>query len=152
MYPYENYYPTYPSINTSSTNDSSMIIIIAFSIVITVLVYALFMDKKNEKNLDRNAKKIYDFFHFKKLYLEEILKICYLFSTVLINIIAFSTIMKDFISFIIIFMVGNISLRIVYELIFMFIHLHDDVRELKNKKKWLPKSFFYLTNLFHHLF
>lgn len=134
MYPYENYYPTYQTTNSLSVN-SFFIIAIAFSLVITILVYVLFMDKKNENKLDKSTKKIFDFFHFKKLYLEEILKICYLFSTIFLNIIAISYILKEFTIFVILFLVGNISLRIFYELIIMFIHLHDDVRELKNKKK-----------------
>lgn len=133
MYPYNNYYPEYNTI-TSSVN-SFLVIAIAFSLAITILVYVLFMDKKNEKKLDKTTKKIFDFLHFKKLYLEEILKICYLFSTVFLNIIAISCLVKNFVLFILLFIIGNVSLRIFYELIVMFIHLHDDVRDLKNKKK-----------------
>ena len=134
--PYD-YYQAYPTtVAPSYTINTSLVVIIALAVAATCLVYFLFMDKNNEKNLNTTTKKIYDFFHFRKLYIEDIIKVAYLFCAIFITILSFTLIDDSIIAFIFLLAFGNLFLRIGFEMIMMFINIHKNVDKIaKNTKK-----------------
>ena len=52
------------------------------AIIVTILLYVKVMPEANDGKLGSTAQKIHDFFHFKKLYLEVVLKFIYVLATV----------------------------------------------------------------------
>jgi hypothetical protein len=136
MYSYYNNYPTNSSL-TSGLSSLGTFSIIAFIVAIcaAIVIYAVFMTKDNEKNLNSTTKKIYDFLHFKKLYIEEFLKIAYLISAIYLTIISFGFISTSVGLFFGMLIIGNILLRFAYELMIMGFKLFENVCEINKKMK-----------------
>jgi hypothetical protein len=115
--------------------NTTMLIIAIISIAVAIIVYVVFMPKENEKNLNGNVKKIYDFLHFKKLYIEDFLKIAYVFSAVFLTIMSFTTLTTSFGLFFFLIVFGNILLRIAYEFIMMLYRMYLNTKDINSKIK-----------------
>ena len=130
MYDYTNY-------NYSAATNVGVFGIIALVLSLSgafVLFYT-FLNKSNEKKFKGFTKWAYDFLLFKKLCLESILKFLYLFSAIFITIISFAFIGTSFMTFIMMLILGNVAVRISYELILMFILIHHNLVEINEKTK-----------------
>ncbi len=120
-------------------NSVEIVSILGFILAIigSVLIYVLFLRKDNEEKLTGFTKWLYDFLHFNKLCIEGILKFTYLFFAIDITVLSFGLISTSFIEFIIALVLGNLFLRIAYEMLMLLISIHRNIREINdnNKKK-----------------
>ena len=100
-----------------------------------ILVYVLFLSKKNEKKFSGFVKWLYDFLSFKTLTIEMLLKVLYLISAIFITLISFAFIGSSAVAFFGMLIVGNLALRLVYEGSLLVILIYKNVKELNEKAK-----------------
>lgn len=100
-----------------------------------ILVYVLFLNKKNEKKFSGFVKWLYDFLSFKTLTIEMLLKVLYLISAIFITLISFAFIGSSAVAFFGMLIVGNLALRLVYEGSLLVILIYKNVKELNEKAK-----------------
>ena len=99
-----------------------------------VVVYFLFINNdKTEKNKYLQAFK--EFFGFKKMLIEDLLKIIYLVLAIFITLYSFEFITESFVGFIFILLIGNLVLRIIFESILVKIMIWKNTTEINKKIK-----------------
>ena len=136
-YPSSSLVKSAASINAKSLGQTEVILIVALvaAIVGSILTYVLFLRKENEGKYTGFAKWLYEFLQFSKLYVEEIVKFTYIFLVIFVTISSFTVISTNFMLFLYQLIVGNIELRVAYELIKILIEIHKNVKELNEKTK-----------------
>lgn len=92
-----------------------IIVSLVLAIVGGILVYFLFLNKKNEGKFTGFLGWLYDFLSFKRVCLEVLLKITYLIIAIYITLSSFALIGSSFLSFLSTLVVGNLVVRIIYE-------------------------------------
>ena len=97
-------------------------------------IYFLFVIKKDKPDQDFLVW-IKDFLSFKKMLIEQILKISYLFFAIFITLGSFSLIGYSFIAFLLLLIVGNLVLRIIFELILMAVMIWKNTNDINKKLK-----------------
>ncbi len=122
----------------TSTPSSSLSIwaIVAFVIAIIggIVLYYLFVnsDKKvNNKFLDICK----NFLSFKKMLIEDILKIIYIVLAIFITLVSFEMITSSFFGFILTLVFGNLVLRVVFESALILIMIWKNTTEINKKIK-----------------
>lgn len=119
MYPYSSY-----SYSIYGSQATFLVIAILAAIILGVVLYFTFLNKKNEGKYNGAAEKIYNFFNFNKFYVEDVMKLLYIVSTAVLTVIAIVILFtQSLLGGILILIIGNVALRISYELIMMFIIL-----------------------------
>ena len=128
--------------STSSTLSSAigssvwLIVSIVLSIVGGILIYFLFLSKKNEGKFTGFLGWLYDFLSFKKMFLETLLKITYLIVALYITLSSFALIGSSFFGFLMTLIVGNIVARVVYEFSLVLLVICRNTTEIaKNTSK-----------------
>ena len=127
--------------SSSSAIGSSvwMIVSLVLAIVGGILIYCLFLSRKNEGKFTGFLGWMYDFLSFKKMFLETLLKVTYLIFAVYITLSSFSLIGSSVLGFLVYLVVGNLVVRIIYEfsLILLVIcrNTTDMVKKLPNKSE-----------------
>lgn len=128
------------------------------AIAATILLYIKVLPRKLDGSFQNKwLQFLHDFFHFKKLYLEEVLKFFFVLATVTCVCVgifmlvsydesyhysrygSYTTKESMFLYGLLLIVGGPISLRLVYEGIMMFILLVKNVMDLNNKVK-APKE------------
>lgn len=129
------------------------------AVVLTVLLYIKVLPKKLDGSLNNKYLQfLHDFFHFKKLYLEEVLKAVFVLATVACVCVgvflllgyeesyhysyysgSYTTRESTFLYGLAVLIGGPISLRLAYEGIMMFILLVKNVMDINGKLK-APKE------------
>lgn len=103
------------------------------SLIVAVLVFFLFLSKRNEGKFIGFAGWLYDFLHFKKLAVEGILKILYITMALYITIMSFTVISVNFGTFLAMLIGGNLALRIIYELMLVLLIVCKNTSEINKK-------------------
>lgn len=118
--------------------------VIAFIIAIAAGIMIYFMFVKDNKPVSENLQKLKDLLDFKTMLIEPILKIVYIIGTVFIILFSFGLISLNFVSFLMVLILGPIAIRIVYELMMINIMIWKNTKEIndniKAKNNVLPKS------------
>ena len=118
--------------------------VIAFVIAIAAGIMIYFMFVKDNKPVSENLQKLKDLLDFKTMLIEPILKIVYIIATVFIILFSFGLISLNFVSFLMVLILGPIAIRIVYELMMINIMIWKNTKEIndniKAKNNVLPKS------------
>lgn len=118
--------------------------VIAFIIAIAAGIMIYFMFVKDNKAVSENLQKLKDLLDFKTMLIEPILKIVYIIATVFIILFSFGLISLNFVSFLMVLILGPIAIRIVYELMMINIMIWKNTKEINNnikaKNNVLPKS------------
>lgn len=96
-----------------------------------IALYFCFTDKEFRKKLNGKAKKIVEFLSFEKNILVPALKISYLVLTIFITLFSIMLIRVSFFSFLTTLIFGNLSIRIAYEMIMLFVNLTKNVKDIK---------------------
>lgn len=120
---------------SSSSSSTAALVALVCAIVGSILIFALFLKKDNEKNLNQYTKPIYNFLQFNRLCIESILKFIYLFLAIFITVASFGLISSSFFGFLVTLVVGNLLLRVTFELIMITILIHRNVRDINEKMK-----------------
>ena len=118
--------------------------VIAFIIAIAAGIMIYFMFVKDNKPVSEKLQKLKDLLDFKTMLIEPILKIVYIIATVFIILFSFGLISLNFVSFLMVLILGPIAIRIIYELMMINIMIWKNTKEIndniKVKNSALPKS------------
>ena len=96
-----------------------------------ITLYIIFV--KNGKKFKGFLGWMHEFLNFKKLLIEDILKISYLIGTLFITLYSFGLIGTSVIAFFAMLIFGNLILRVVYELSILIIKICKNTTEINNK-------------------
>lgn len=121
------------------------------AIAAMVLLYWKVLPKKLDGKLgNKYLQGLHDYFHFKKLYVEDIMKFLFTLATVVCVTIGFFmlfsvtrgyfTTSSNFLSGLMLMVLGPIVLRITYELVMMTILAVRNIIEINNKLSAAPKA------------
>lgn len=123
--------------------ETASILAVIAAIIVTIVLYVKVMPEANDGKLGSTAQKIHDFFHFKKLYLEVVLKFIYVLATVttictgafmLLSYTGYGRYKESmFLPGLITMVAGPLAIRLAYEFIMMFILLVKNTIEINNK-------------------
>ena len=105
------------------------------AIAATIIIYTVFMDKRNKDTYSNPLKKLFDYLHFNKFFMEPILKITYIFCSLYITITAFGYIGTSFLLFFLLLILGNILLRMVFEGLMVIYKIDLTLNEINKKMK-----------------
>ena len=138
---YYNYYND--SVNAIAGTVIWTIIALILAIIGGVLVYFLFI--KGNLKLNPGLKKLRDVLDFRVMLIEPMLKILYLIGTIFIILFSFSFITVNFLTFILMLLLGPVLIRLAYEasLILVMIWkntkiISDNTEKVETTKK--PKT------------
>ena len=120
---------------SSSSSTSGSLIAFIVAIAASIVIYFVFMDKKEENKYTGFVKNLYDFLHFKINFIEAFLKIAYITTTLYLTITSFSLIKVDVALFFMTLILGNIIIRILYEAAFLLYNIYLNTKEINNKLK-----------------
>lgn len=135
-------YSSYSGYNTdallktsSSAAQNSVWIIISAVIAVVggIVLYFTFLSKKNEGKFTGFLGWMYDFLTFKKMVIENILKILYLIGASFITLSSFAAISSSFLSFLGILVIGNLVVRIMYELFLVVLVICRNTTDISKK-------------------
>lgn len=131
---------TYPNtqINNASVFSTSLvwvIISVVVAIVGGVALYFTFLNKNNENKFKGFLANLYNYLNFKVFIVDHLFRILYIINAILLTLISFVFIKQSFLAFILILIVGNIVLRIMYELGLLIFELFRNVKEINGKLK-----------------
>ena len=99
-----------------------------------ILTYFLFLTKKNEGKFKGFVKWLYEFLSFKKMCIEVILKIVYLMLTIYITLASFAFISTPA-AFFGLLILGNLTIRVMFEFSLLFLMMFNQVKEINDKMK-----------------
>ena len=135
-YPYGSSYSS-AARSLSSISGSLVWTIIAAVVAVVggIVLYFTFLSKKNEGKFNGFLGWMYEFLTFKKLVIENILKICYLIVAIFVTLSSFSVISTSFLGFILYLTLGNLIARIVYELLLVVLVICKNTTEINSKMK-----------------
>ncbi len=103
------------------------VVSLILAIIGGILVYFLFIKGKDLK-LSAGLQKLRDLLDFKIMLIEPILKILYLVITLFIMLSSFSLITVNFLGFLLMFILGPIVVRIIYEASIMFLMIWKNTK------------------------
>ena len=106
---------------------------IIISLIAAVLIFFIFLSKKNEGKFKGFLGWMYDFLSFKKLAVEAILKILYITLALYITIMSFTVIRLNFGTFLLMLIGGNILIRVIYELALVLLIVCRNTSEINAK-------------------
>ena len=112
--------------------DITLWLIISFIVAIAAGIMIYFMFLKDEKKVSNDLQKVKDFLNFKTMLIEPLLKILYIIATIFVILFSFGLITVSFTSFILLLILGPLSIRIVYELIMININIWKNTNQIKN--------------------
>ena len=98
-----------------------------------IALYITFL--RSDKKFTGFIAKLKDFLNFKTLLLEDILKISYLILAIFITLYSFGLIGTSVIAFLVTLIIGNLVLRISYELSMLLIKICRNTTEINDKIK-----------------
>ena len=119
----------------SSSGDAEIWIIISavLAVVGGIVLYFTFLKKANDGKFSGFLGWMYDFLTFKKMLIENLLKILYLIVASFITLSSFAIIGESFLAFIISIVGGNLVARIVYEFLLVTLVICRNTTEINSK-------------------
>ena len=132
---YSSYYSKNLLSSSNSLASASVWIIVSIILAIIggILIYFLFLSKKNEGKFNGFVGWLYDFLSFKKMFMEALLKITYLIVALYITLSSFALIGTSFIAFLAMLIIGNVVARLVYEFSLLLLVICRNTTEINKK-------------------
>ena len=130
---YASSYARSSTMNSLAASGIWVIVSIVLAIVGGIAVYFTFLKKENEVKYTGFWGWMYDFLTFKKLTIESVLKILYLICALFVTLSSFSIISTSFIAFLLYLVIGNLAVRIAYELILVRLIICRNTTEINKK-------------------
>lgn len=127
----------------SSGNLVWIIISVVVAVIGGITLYFTFLSKKNEGKYKGFTGWMYDFLSFKKMVIENILKILYLICAIYITLSSFALISSSFLAFLLYLVLGNLIVRISYELLLVVLVIcrnTTDISKKLDKKELVDKK------------
>ena len=113
----------------------------ALAVVGGIVLYFTYLRKSNDQKFKGFLGWMYDFLSFKKLFIEDFLKIIYICLTIFVILFSFAAIGTNFVSFLVLLIGGPIVLRITFELILVTLLICRNTTVIANKTTDLAKHF-----------
>ncbi|MBQ6841153.1 MAG: hypothetical protein IJO63_03470 [Bacilli bacterium] len=107
---------------------------LVLAIIGGIVVYFLFL-KPNKKVENKFLSWIKDFLNFKKMLIEDILKVTYVILTIFITLFSFNFIGSSFLAFLLMITLGNVVVRVAYEASLMLIMIWRNTNDINKKMK-----------------
>lgn len=126
---------------SSALGVMSVLAIISVIIAVAggILLYFLFLSPKSQGKFTGFLGWMYDFLSFKKLVLNTVLNVLYLILACFITLMGFFTLFVSFGSGLMLLVMGNILLRLSYEIILAFLIMCQNTSEINHSlKRLLP--------------
>ncbi len=101
----------------------TMPIAVLVAVILGIVMYVTFLKKENEDKYTGWKKLVYDFFNFNKFYTEDIMKLIYILLTAVFVVVGVMMLFVEPATGFILLTLGNVALRVSYELIMMFVIL-----------------------------
>lgn len=137
MYDYSYYNDALSTVNNANNLAIGSIVWLIITFVAALIgcfvVYFAFVKRNNEPK-NKFAAWLKEFLDFKKLYIEDYIKISYIFAVILITLGSFAVI-GNFLSFLCILIFGNLIARVTYELLLLTILIWKNTSEINKKLK-----------------
>lgn len=131
-----SYYSSMSGMNSlSKAADSAVWLVVSLILAVVggILVYFLFLSKKNEGKFTGFVGWLYDFLSFKKMFMEALLKITYLIVAIYITLSSFALIGSSFVGFLSTLIIGNVIARLVYEFSLILLVICKNTSEMNKK-------------------
>ena len=128
-YGYDDYYMY------SGANDAGIWLIISavLAVVGGIVLYFTFLKKSNDGKFSGFLGWMYDFLTFKKMLIENLLKVLYLIVAIFITLGSFTVIGESFLLFLISIVGGNLVARIVYEFLLVALVICRNTTDINDK-------------------
>lgn len=125
----------YSTYSSSSLTQVSVwaIVSIVVAIIGGIFIYYTLLTKDNEKKCTGFMKWLFQFATFKKLILEDILKILYIIVAIYITLSSFGLISSGFTLFLVQLILGNIVARIIFEFSLIMLTICKNTTEINDK-------------------
>ena len=127
----------YDGFSTSAFEDAGALMVIALILAVaaTVLAFIFITPEKKRESLPKFLKVLHDIANFKGLFIEVILKALYIFLTVFVILVGFFSLFlgADFLSSLLVMIIGPIIIRLGFEATMMLILLVKNVISINNK-------------------
>ena len=118
--------------NNKFTTIILTIILIAL-IIGGIVLYFTFLSKKNEGKFTGFLGWLYDFLTFKKMMIENVLKILYIIVALFVTLSSFGLISISFLAFLLTLVIGNVLTRVIYELLLVKLVICKNTTEINKK-------------------
>ena len=110
------------------------IISLVVAILGGIVLYFLFTSKEFEPKLKGTIKTLSEYLTFEKGIVRPLLKVAYLILMIYVTLSSFALIKISFVAFLAKLIIGNLMLRIVFELTLIMIELASDVKAIRKNK------------------
>lgn len=125
------YHSGFSALQTTSVFSAVGLIV---GIIAAIVLFAVFLKKKNEGKFTGFAGWMYDFLNFQKLSVEAVLKILYIIVAVWVTFTAFGLIASaGFLAFIFTLVLGNILIRVGFEFSMIAVKICKNLIEINKK-------------------
>ena len=133
---YTGYYPEInPTIDGGTTGAAVWTIVsLVLALVGGIVIYFLFF-KPDKKMPNKYLEWLKEFFNFKTMLIEDIVKISYLVLAIFITLVSFELITESFVAFLLTLILGNLLLRVAFELSLVAIMIWKNTNEINKKLK-----------------
>ncbi len=113
-----------------------LILSLILSIVGGIVIYFVFLSKKNEGKFQGFLGWLYDFLSFKKMFLEVFLKIAYICTALYFTLSSFTYMAipgMGFLIFLLVLVLGNVLARVLYEFALVKLIICRNTTEINQK-------------------
>lgn len=122
------------STSSSLAQDAIWVVVsLVLAVVGGLVVYFVFLSKKNEGRFTGFLGWLYDFLSFKKMTLEVILKVTYIIFAIFVTLSPLANIGKNFLGTLLSIVIGNIILRLAYEFSLVLLVICRNTTEMNKK-------------------
>lgn len=111
------------------------IIAVVLAVIGGIALYFTVFSKNNEKKYTGFMAKLYEWFQFKYFVIDDLFRITYIVSALALTLLSFNLISTSFLSFILVLVLGNIGLRVSFELLMLFTEMCYNIRSINKKMK-----------------
>lgn len=109
------------------------IVSVILAIIGGIVLYFTFLSKKNEGKFTGFLGWLYDFLTFKKMMIENVLKILYIIVALFVTLSSFGLISISFLVFLLTLVIGNVLTRVIYELLLVKLVICKNTTEINKK-------------------
>lgn len=132
-----NSYGVSPTILDSSPKFAASgiwtIVSVILAIIGGIVLYFTFLSKKNEGKFTGFLGRLYDFLTFKKMMIENVLKILYIIVALFVTLSSFGLMSISFLAFLLTLVIGNVLTRVIYELLLVKLVICKNTTEINKK-------------------
>ena len=132
-----NSYGVSPTILDSSPKFAASgiwtIVSVILAIIGGIVLYFTSLSKKNEGKFTGFLGWLYDFLTFKKMMIENVLKILYIIVALFVTLSSFGLMSISFLAFLLTLVIGNVLTRVIYELLLVKLVICKNTTEINKK-------------------